>query len=126
MKILFVFMAILMMALSFTQKNYSSAATQDSIKTCIVSGEVLKDDKVSYIYLDKTYDFCCNGCVKSFKKEPAKYIEGNLKCAVCDNDDAVKEIFSVKDKVKYYFSDDACKEKFEQNPDEYLGKYNAK
>jgi len=39
---------------------------------CAVSGEPI-DPEITYAYEGKTYAFCCNNCLKKFKKDPAKY-----------------------------------------------------
>ncbi|MBV6479987.1 MAG: hypothetical protein HGGPFJEG_02794 [Ignavibacteria bacterium] len=101
----------------------SAVAADDSTKVCIVSGEALTDEKVSFDYLDKTYEFCCNLCIKSFKKEPMKYISADAFDPVCEMHDAKKEIFFIHDKVKYYFCNENCKASFEASPDQYLERY---
>ncbi len=40
---------------------------------CIVSHEEI-DSKYFADYNGKTYGFCCNTCLKKFKKDPAKYV----------------------------------------------------
>lgn len=40
---------------------------------CPVSGEEI-DPKVTAVYKDKTYSFCCKSCLKKFNKDPEKYI----------------------------------------------------
>ncbi len=47
-------------------------------KKCPVTGEKV-DPKVTYTYKDKTYAFCCPGCVEKFKKEPEKFIANSAK-----------------------------------------------
>ena len=47
------------------------------LKTCVVSGEKLGEMGKPYIY---TYEgreirFCCKGCVKDFKADPAKFLK---------------------------------------------------
>ena len=47
------------------------------LSTCVVSGEKLGGDMgdiVDYIHENKLVRFCCKGCVKDFKKDPAKYL----------------------------------------------------
>ena len=39
---------------------------------CAVSGEDIDKD-ITYTYESKKYAFCCNNCLKKFKKDPAKY-----------------------------------------------------
>ena len=47
------------------------------LKTCVVSGEKLGEmgDPFVYAYEGREIKFCCKGCLKDFKKEPAKYIK---------------------------------------------------
>ncbi len=40
---------------------------------CPVSGDDI-DSKVTAVYNGKTYAFCCADCIKSFNKDPEKYI----------------------------------------------------
>jgi len=48
-----------------------------TLKICIVTGEKLGEmgDPFVYEYEGREIKFCCKGCVKDFKKEPAKYIK---------------------------------------------------
>jgi len=48
-----------------------------TLKVCIVTGEKLGEmgDPFVYEYEGREIKFCCKGCVKDFKKEPAKYIK---------------------------------------------------
>lgn len=41
---------------------------------CPVSGEKT-DEKMTYEYRGKIYNFCCQVCIEEFKKDPEKYIE---------------------------------------------------
>jgi len=47
------------------------------LKTCIISGDKLGEmgDPFVYEYEGREIKFCCKGCLKDFKKEPAKYIK---------------------------------------------------
>lgn len=91
---------------------------------CIVSGEKIEGEGVKYSYLGTEFKFCCESCEKSFKKNPAKYVkEGELKCPICDEFDAKKNISYVSGGVKYYFCSNGCKNKFQNNPSEELKKY---
>ena len=54
------------------------------LTTCVISGDELKPgamgDPVDYIHKeagkpDRLVRFCCKGCVKDFKKDPAKYLK---------------------------------------------------
>lgn len=51
------------------------------LTTCIVSDEALGDmgEAIEYTYKqegkpDRVVKLCCKGCVRSFKKDPAKYL----------------------------------------------------
>ena len=45
-------------------------------KSCPVSGEIIdEENKVTYEYKGKIYNFCCSMCVDEFKKDPEKYIK---------------------------------------------------
>ena len=47
------------------------------LKTCVVSGEKLGEmgKPFVYEYQGREIKFCCKGCLKDFKKDPAKYIK---------------------------------------------------
>jgi YHS domain-containing protein len=47
------------------------------LKICIISGDKLGEmgDPFVYAYEGREIKFCCKGCVKDFKKDPAKYIK---------------------------------------------------
>jgi len=47
------------------------------LKTCIVSGEKLGEMGKPYVfeYKDREIKLCCKGCLKDFKKNPAKYLK---------------------------------------------------
>lgn len=45
-------------------------------KVCPVSGEKIDEGSaVTYEYKGKIYNFCCQGCIEEFKKDPERYIE---------------------------------------------------
>ena len=43
------------------------------LKTCFVSGDRL-DDPVDALYGERLLRFCCKGCVRSFNKNPSKFL----------------------------------------------------
>lgn len=54
------------------------------LTTCIISGDKLEDGDmgppINYVYKeegkpDRLVRFCCKGCIKTFKKDPAKYLK---------------------------------------------------
>ena len=47
------------------------------LKTCVVSGEKLGGMGDAYVfeYEGREIKLCCKGCLKDFKKEPAKYVK---------------------------------------------------
>jgi YHS domain-containing protein len=54
----------------------TAPATQPTVavnKHCPVSGDAV-DPAVTVVYKGKTYAFCCSDCVKTFNKDPEKYV----------------------------------------------------
>jgi YHS domain-containing protein len=48
------------------------------LKTCLVSGEKLGGEMgapYTFVYEDREIKLCCKSCLKTFKKEPAKYMK---------------------------------------------------
>ena len=47
------------------------------LKTCVVSGANLGEMGAPFVYEyeGREIKFCCKGCLKDFKKDPAKYIK---------------------------------------------------
>jgi YHS domain-containing protein len=47
------------------------------LKTCVVSGEKLggMGDPYVFVHEGQEIKLCCKGCLKDFKKEPAKYLK---------------------------------------------------
>ncbi len=47
------------------------------LKTCLVTDEKLGGMGETYVftYKDREIKLCCKGCLKTFNKEPAKYIK---------------------------------------------------
>ncbi|HMQ69828.1 MAG TPA: hypothetical protein PKA90_12685 [Ignavibacteria bacterium] len=109
---------------SFSKSGSSDSTVSGTKEVCIVSGETIDGDGVKYVYLNKEVIFCCEGCEKSFKKNPAKYLgsEG-LWCPVCDDGDAKTDLSEVVDGTKYYFCGDSCKKKFTEDSETYLSNY---
>ena len=52
----------------------ASAALAASNQYCAVMGEHKIDPKVTVAHAGKTIGFCCEDCIPTFKKEPAKYL----------------------------------------------------
>lgn len=48
-----------------------------TLKTCIVSGDKLGEMGKPYVFVHEGREIklCCKGCLKDFKKEPAKYVK---------------------------------------------------
>lgn len=119
-----VFVFILSVSSNSSTFSKLNSFVSDSAEICIVSGEVIEGDGVKYIYLNKEVKFCCEGCEKSFKKNPAKFLgSAGLMCPVCNEDDANEELSAVSGGVKYYFCGKGCKSKFSKDPDEFLNNY---
>ena len=110
---------------TFSKLNSSDDPTDTVAKeVCIVSGETIEGGGVKYVYLNKEILLCCEGCEKSFKKNPAKFLgSAGLMCPVCNEDDANAELSTTSGGVKYYFCGKGCKSKFIKDPDEFLNKY---
>lgn len=47
------------------------------LKTCLVTDEKLGEMGEPYVYVHEKQEikFCCKGCLKDFKKAPAKYLK---------------------------------------------------
>jgi YHS domain-containing protein len=47
------------------------------LKTCVVTDEKLggMGDAYVFVYEGREIKLCCKGCLKDFKKEPAKYVK---------------------------------------------------
>ena len=56
--------------------SVAQAADSYPLTTCVVSGEKLGEmgKPVVLNYKGTEVRFCCNDCVKSFKKDPEKYL----------------------------------------------------
>ncbi|RPI19614.1 MAG: YHS domain-containing protein [Ignavibacteriae bacterium] len=123
----FLLLLIFGIIISQNDNNYSAVNgnnMSDTAMVCPVSKETIEaGGGVEYKYLNNDMTFCCEGCLKSFKKEPAKFLTGDLRCPVCDEDDAKKELSAVNDNVKYYFCSKGCKTKFEKDAESYLNNY---
>ena len=52
----------------------ASAALTASNQYCAVMGEHKIDPKVTVAHAGKAIGFCCEDCIPTFKKEPAKYL----------------------------------------------------
>ena len=82
MKTAFVLALALLLTTGFVHAQKAdkakTATTEKTSLICPVTGEDADSD-VSYAYNGKTYYFCCEGCVKKFKKDPAKYIKASAK-----------------------------------------------
>lgn len=69
--------------LAFVPARAADPASPDAkpkpypLDTCLVSGEKLGGMGKAYVftYEGREIRFCCKGCMKDFKKEPAKYLK---------------------------------------------------
>ncbi|MDZ4712816.1 MAG: hypothetical protein SGI89_10910 [bacterium] len=126
MKIIYLSLFVIAILISLNQETVSNVSSKlsDTTEYCLVSGEKIDGEGVKYSYLNTEVKFCCESCEKSFKKNPAKYLSASgLRCSVCDEDDAKKEISEVTKGVKYYFCGKGCKAKFSEDPQAQLKKY---
>lgn len=59
-------------------RDVAQVAVKDPVKVgnkiCPVMGGKV-DEKVTYEYEGKIYNFCCPGCVDVFKNDPQKYVQ---------------------------------------------------
>lgn len=77
------FAAAFLMTSALGLAAMAAPATQPTTKpypltTCVVSGDKLGGDMgppVILKYEGREIRFCCNDCVKDFKKDPAKYLK---------------------------------------------------
>jgi len=51
--------------------------TPYTLKVCVVSGDKLGEMGKPYVFTNDTREvkLCCKDCLKTFKKEPAKYVK---------------------------------------------------
>jgi YHS domain-containing protein len=56
------------------QATTAPAGKQPINKACLVTDEPL-DPTLTYEYQGKTIGFCCEDCIKAFKKNPEKYLK---------------------------------------------------
>ena len=113
-------------------------------KVCPVEGGEV-DAAVNTEHKGKTIGFCCESCIDTFKKEPAKYMaivdrdlekskkdakkgegekkeaELNAKCPISD-DDADKTITKDYKGRTIAFCCDGCVEDFDKDPKKYVAK----
>jgi len=55
------------------KEKAEALASSYPLKTCFVSGDRL-DDPVDALYGDRLLRFCCKGCLRSFNKNPPKFL----------------------------------------------------
>ena len=76
-----VLVAIVASVVSFAGAEESSPTTKPTTKpaavnkNCAVMSDHKADPNVTYLHKDKTYAFCCAGCIDDFKADPDKYAE---------------------------------------------------
>ena len=79
-------LTVIALALAVVGTAYLAAAADEkpktklkpyTLKTCVVSGDKLGEMGDAYVfeYEGREIKFCCKGCVKDFKKDPAKYLK---------------------------------------------------
>ncbi|MBU1935768.1 hypothetical protein KKG05_00085 [bacterium] len=112
------------------------------IDYCLVSGEKLggMGEAVKYDYNGREIQFCCNGCVSTFEKDPATYV-AKLDAAIIAQQKenypletcvvTGEKLGSMGEPVDYIYNNQlvrfccgGCIKTFEKNPDEYLKKLN--
>lgn len=78
-----------------------------------------------YVYQDKTYYFCSEGCKESFRANPEQYLDPQPKTAIDPICNMEVEIENAQytfdyDGETYYFCCAGCKLTFSKNPDQYI------
>ena len=112
------------------------------IDYCLVSGEKLGDmgEPVKYDYSGREIQFCCNGCISTFEKDPEAYTTKLNAAIVSEQKDSYpletcvvtgaklgsmgKPFDYIHNNQLVRFCCGGCVETFEKNPDEYLKKLN--
>ena len=58
-------------------KPSNEKVTPYTLKVCVVSGDKLGEMGKPYVFTNDTREIklCCKDCLKTFKKEPAKYVK---------------------------------------------------
>jgi YHS domain-containing protein len=122
--------------------------TADGVKhfVCpVMKNEGVVEANTSFSVVDgKKYYHCCGGCAPKFQADPQKYLKdfvvpGNVikvdekegkifQCPVTGEKSAVNEktLFSDVNGKRYYFCCSGCKPKFDENPEAFLKKKEAK
>jgi len=73
-----VVLALVVLASAGFAQEKAEKAKPYPLETCVVSGEKLGGDMGKpyvFIYQGREIKLCCQGCLKAFDKEPAKYIK---------------------------------------------------
>lgn len=93
--------------------------------TCPVSGDPIDDKVFVEERVNKTY-FCCNGCLKKYRNEPAKYAGAltgiftyQTRCPVMDEGIDPTSFIKLKSGQTVYFCCDGCDKKFLKDPGKY-------
>ena len=69
-------------ALTLVVAGCANSSTNSAVKPyqlnyCLVSGDKIGDmgKPVTTVYMSREIKFCCKDCIKSFKADPAKYMD---------------------------------------------------
>jgi YHS domain-containing protein len=70
-------MATLVSGVALAEEKKAEKKKPYALKTCVVTDEELGSMGDPYVYLHegREVQFCCKGCSKNFKKDPAKYLK---------------------------------------------------
>lgn len=132
---------LMVVSFIFIFMGVSQAQVSEKVN-CIVTGkEINKEDAAgSMEYKGTTYYFCCAGCETKFKEDPEMYVSGegqgeHMQGEHMEHEQTGEVIDPVcgmtikKDEAKfsyeyngttYYFCMEGCKDKFVENPEEYI------
>jgi len=100
-------------------KTGEAQGLNDSGKVCPVSGEKIEGAGVTYVYMNKTYTFCCEECIVKFKEEPMNYVKQEEFLCPVMGEPAEKDLFLMYNGAKYYFCCKPCMKKFDKEPEKY-------
>jgi YHS domain-containing protein len=106
-----------------TEKTGNAGGDSTTAGTvCFVSGEAIGEGQgLKFDYYGTTYNFCCEGCLAKFKKDPMDHIKaGGVNCPVMGDAIESKEVFVMHNDTKYYLCCEHCVSKFKKDPEKYM------
>ena len=125
------------------QKQLTEATDAYPLDHCIVSGQQLGSmgDPVVYNHNGREIQFCCQGCVRTFEKDPDNFLKKMDEAIIEAQKESYpfttcpiigKELGGMGEPVDYVYNNqlvrfccNSCVSKFEENPDKYLKIFEA-